>query len=594
MILAIKITWLFFLGIVGLFIQQETEIISNVQQVTEITVGNIYEVGPEKQYSSLHQVPWGGLMPGDKVLILWREESYKEKFALSRMGTKEAPIIVSGVTGPNGQLPVIDGNGATIVSQYSFYNDNRCVIKVGGARFSGSQGKGGVGNLIIENLEIRSAHENYTYFDRGEEKRYLKNASPIYVEHGDNIIIRNNILTDCGNGLFTASGSSNVTVEGNYLYNNGVINSIYEHGVYMAGDGLLFQFNYFGPLKENHSTIGNNIKTRGAGEIFRYNFIVGGNRAFDLVDGGGFVQLPSYHKTYIYGNVIVDNGQSTNSSMVHYGGDSGDTSIYRKGTLHFFNNTVLNIRPQSVNQYIFQLETNRQKLIAYNNIFYFSSNNAFLRSGGRQNGVFELKNNWLVSNWKIGIDATESAYTDITVENTVTGQSPGFVNMAEMDFRLLPESACIDAGTSLHLHVLPAYNVLYQYVKHQSGEKRPVDDVPDIGAYEFEDDVSAFDIKTIENIQCSVFPNPAFDAVTLKLEGAQNSKYFFQLFDFNGKIVQNRIFEEKEIIVHVGHLKPAVYFFKVYILEQDAEYRVNTINEIQPRHINTVKIIKSN
>lgn len=199
-----------------------------------------------------------------------------------------------------------------------------------------------------------------------------------------------------------------------------------------------------------------------------------------------------------------------------------------------------------------------------------------------------------MSNWKIGINATESAYTDITIENTVTGQSPGFVNMAEMDFRLLPESACIDAGTSLHPHVLPAHNVLYQYVKHQSGEKRPVDDVPDIGAYEFEDDVSAFDIKTIKNMQCSVFPNPAFDAVTLKLEGAQNSKYFFQLFDFNGKIVQNRIFEGKEIIVHVGHLKPAVYFLKVYILEQDTEYGVNTINEIQPRHINTVKIIKSN
>ncbi len=582
MILIIKIYLLFFWGVAGFFNQQE--------KVT----GNIYEVGPEKQYSSLHQVPWGGLMPGDKVLIYWREEPYKEKFALSRMGSEEAPITVSGVPGPEGQLPVIDGNGATIVSQYSFYNDNRCVIKVGGARFPGSQGAGGVGHLIIENLEIRSAHENYFYSDRGTEKRYSKNASSIYVEYGENIIIRNNILTDCGNGLFTASGSKNITVEGNYLYDNGVVNSIYEHGVYMAGDGLLFQFNYFGPLKENHSTIGNNIKTRGAGEIFRYNFIEGGNRAFDLVDGSEFVNKPSYHETHIYGNIIIDTGQSTNSSMVHYGGDSGDTSIYRKGTLYFFNNTVLNIRPQSPNQYIFQFETTSQKLIAHNNIFYHSSNNAFLKSGGRNNGVFELKNNWLVSNWKVGIDAVESAYTEITVENTVTGQTPGFINMAEMDFRLLPESACIDAGTSLHPDVLPEHNVLYQYLKHQSGEYRPVDDAPDIGAYEFVDEVSGIGSSIIENLKCQVYPNPVTDVLILKIEGSSNSRYYFQLFDFNGRVVQNRISEEKETVIHMGHLKPAVYFLKVYSIEENVDLKRNISAGIQTKFMNSFKIIKSN
>ncbi len=580
------------LGMAGVFSQLNTERASGFNQDLNVGEVKVYEVGPDKEYTSLHQVPWGGLMPGDKVLIFWREEPYKEKFVLSRMGTEEAPIKVSGVPGPAGQLPVIDGNGATIVSQYSFYNDDRCVIKVGGARFEGSQGKGGVGNLIIENLEIRGAHEDYTYFDRGTEKSYSKNASSIYVEYADNIIIRNNILTDCGNGLFTASGSKNVTVEGNYLYNNGVINSIYEHGVYMSGNGLLFQFNYFGPLKENHSTIGNNIKTRGAGEIFRYNFIIGGNRAFDLVDESDFVNLPTYHETHIYGNIIIDNGQSTNSSMVHYGGDSNDTSIYRKGKLYFFNNTVLNMRPQSPNQYIFQLETTSQKLIAQNNIFYFTSTNAFLKSGGRQKGVFELKNNWLVSNWKVGIDAIESAYTDITAENTVVGQSPGFVNMAEMNFRLIPESACIDAGTSLHSDVLPAHNLLYQYVKHQSAEERPVDDVPDIGAYEFNDEVSGIRMKINNNISCRIYPNPATDVVNLKVDGNDNSRYFFQLMDFNGKIVQNRIIEEKETVIQVGHLKPAVYFLQIYCITEHANLRVSSFGEMQLQLLNSVKIIK--
>ncbi len=604
MIYLIQIAILWVLGMVGIFHQLTGKVYAGTNDdfnIASLKEGVVYEVGPEKEYTSLHQVPWGGLMPGDKVLIFWREEPYKEKFALSRMGTEEAPITISGVAGPEGQLPVIDGNGATIVTEYSFWNDNRCVVKVGGARFSGSQGQGGVGNLIIENLEIRSAHEDYTYFDRGTEKTYSKNASSIYVEYGENIIIRNNILTDCGNGLFTAHGSENVVVERNYLYNNGVLNSIYEHGVYMAGNGLLFQFNYFGPLKEGSTSIGNNIKTRGAGEVIRYNFIEGGNRAFDLVDGSDFVSLPSYHETHIYGNIIVDNGQGTNSSVVHYGGDSGDTSIYRKGTLYFFNNTVLNMRPQSPNQYIFQLETTSQKLIAHNNIFYFTSNNAFLKSGGRNNGIFELKNNWLVSDWKVGIDATESAYTDITAENTVVGQSPGFVNMAEMDFRLSPESACIDAGTSLHPDVLPAHNVLYHYVKHQSTEERPVDDVPDIGAYEFADEISGIRMSENENLACQIYPNPATDNLILKVNEYNSSKYFFQLFDSNGKVVQNSIVAGKETVIHVGHLKPAVYFLKVYSIDKVSRYDsnqenrnfgINTFSGIQSRFLNSFKFIK--
>ncbi len=444
--------------------------------------GAAYEVGPGKEFNSLHQVPWGKLMPGDVVRIYWRKEPYKEKFALSRMGSKDAPITVSGVPGPEGQLPVIDGKGATVVPEYSFPNDNRCVIKVGGARFEGSQGVGGVGYLIIENLEIRSAHENYTYFDQGTEKKYSKNAATIYVEYADNIIIRNNILTDCGNGLFSASKTSNILVEGNYLYDNGVLNSIYEHNVYMSGDGLIFQYNYFGPLKKGSRSIGNNIKTRGAGEVIRYNFIEGGNRALDLVDGGNFADKPSYHETHVYGNIIVDIGQGTNPAMVHYGGDSGNFDRYRRGTLYFYNNTVVNMRPPESNQAVFQLDKIDQKVDARNNIFYFTSENAFLK--GSSNGKFELSNNWIVSHWKVGRGENEPAETEVSVQGMITGKTPGFINIDDYDFRLLPGSACIDAGGSLHSDVQSKYEVLYQYVNHQSAEKRLQDGRIDIGAYE--------------------------------------------------------------------------------------------------------------
>ncbi len=480
-----KLTGLLLTGLVVFLFQPLKEFLpesDRIKNVESISMGVEYEVGPEKEFNSLHQVPWGKLMPGDVVRIYWRKEPYKEKFALSRMGTEDAPITVSGVPGPDGQLPVIDGNGATVVPEYSFPNDNRCVIKVGGARFDGSQGVGGVGYLIIENLEIRSAHEDYTYFDRGTEKKHSKNATTIYVEYADNIIIRNNILTDCGNGLFSASNSSNVLVEGNYLYNNGVLNSIYEHNVYMAGNGMIFQFNYFGPLKTGSRSIGNNIKTRGAGEIIRYNFIEGGNRALDLVDGGRFADNPSYHETHVYGNIIVDTGQGTNPAMVHYGGDSGNYDRYRRGTLYFFNNTLVNMRPRDANQAIFQLDRMEQKVDARNNIFYFTSDNAYLK--GSSNGTFELHNNWIVSHWKLGRDENVSSEREVSVHGMIEGESPGFVNIDDLDFRLKAGSDCINAGTSLNSNVLPQHNVLYQYVKHQSGVKRPQDGNIDVGAYE--------------------------------------------------------------------------------------------------------------
>jgi len=450
---------------------------------TAITAkGTLYEVGPSKTYTSLHQVPWGKLMPGDKVLIHWKKEPYKEKFALSRMGTENAPIVVSGVPGPEGQLPVLDGKGATVVSEYSFSNDTRCVIKVGSARFEGSQPAGKVGHIIIEKLEIRSAHEDHTYFDRGTERRYSKNASPIYVEYADNIIIRNNIFTDCGNGLFTTSNCNNVLVEGNYLYDNGVLNSIYEHNVYMAGNGLIFQYNHFGPLKKGSRSIGNNIKTRGAGEVIRYNFIEGGNRALDLVDGGSFANNPAYHETHVYGNIIVDIGQGTNPAMVHYGGDSGNYDRYRRGTLYFYNNTVVNMRSPESNQAVFQLDKIDQKIDARNNIFYFTGDNAFLKGSG--NGTFELTNNWLVSHWKLSRDESESAETKVSIQGMITGKTPGFVNFDEKDFRLTSGSACINAGSSLHPKVQSKHDVLFQYVKHLSAEKRPQDEKLDLGAYE--------------------------------------------------------------------------------------------------------------
>ena len=117
--------------------------------------GITYEVGPGKSYERISDVPLGSLEAGDTVLIHWKEEPYKEKFWLRGTGTAEAPITVKGVPGPNGELPVIDGNGAVDASNDSYSVGLRALIKVGGVFHNDGHDPA---HIIIENLHLTGAY----------------------------------------------------------------------------------------------------------------------------------------------------------------------------------------------------------------------------------------------------------------------------------------------------------------------------------------------------------------------------------------------------------------------------------------------------
>ena len=170
----------------------------------------------------------------------------------------------------------------------------------------------------------------------GAQQTYTNNAAAIYVEKAENLLIRNCVLRDSGNGLFIGSGQSfasrDVQIEGNYIFDNGIEGSIYQHNNYTAAQDIVFEFNRFGPLRAG--CLGNNLKDRSAGLIVRYNWIEGGNRQLDLVDGEDSPLIrndPDYATTHVYGNVLIETEGSGNRQIIHYGGDSGNTSAYRKG-----------------------------------------------------------------------------------------------------------------------------------------------------------------------------------------------------------------------------------------------------------------------
>jgi len=433
---------------------------------------------------TIAEVPWATLQPGDTVLIYWRPTAYKEKWVICRQGTAAQPITISGVRGPNGELPVIDGNGAVTPLNLNFWSENRATIKVGGANVPADTMPK---FIVIENLEIRGAHPNYQFTDdTGAVQTYSTSASPIYIEKGENIIVRNNTITDGANGFFVASSddtvSRNILVEGNYIYGNGVSGSIFQHNNYTAAIGITFQYNRFGPLRSGAPGV--NLKDRSAGLVVRYNWIEGGNRNIDMVDGEDSIQIrnaPEYRKTFVYGNVLIKQDGGNNQS-VHYGGDSGTTADYRKGKLYFYNNTLYSIRAGTT--VVMRLSTNEETADARNNIFFntaVGTNMAMLAEAGTLN----LANNWAKTGWRNSHEGSGFTGSVSGGGTMITGTSPGFADAPAQDFRLVSNGAAVDSGTAMHADVVPANNVIRHYVKHQSSEPRPASGVIDLGAFEF-------------------------------------------------------------------------------------------------------------
>lgn len=440
-----------------------------------------YDVGPGQPLATIGQAPWATLAPGDVVRIHWQAQPYREKWVLDRRGTATQPIVVRGVPGPNGELPVVSGENATTPAPLNFWNEDRAVLKIGGSNVPEDDLPA---YLVIEGIEFRSARPPYTFVDDGGVTRtYSTNAAAIYVEKAEHLTIRGCTLRDAGNGLFVAAFdgvTQGILIEDNYILDNGIVGSGFEHNAYTAARGIVYQGNRFGPLRTGAG--GNNLKDRSAGLVVRYNWIEGGNRQLDLVDGEDsqvIVDDPRYRTTHVYGNVLVEPDGAGNSQIVHYGGDSGDETIYRKGTLHFYANTVVSRR--TGNTTLVRLSTNDERADVRNNMLFVTA------SGNRlalvdADGIVDLSHNWMKAGWV----ASHSGLSGVIHDDgtTVSSASPGFVDLAAQDYRLAAGSTAEDAGTALATAVLPSHDVVRQYTPHQATEPRFRDAPFDLGAFE--------------------------------------------------------------------------------------------------------------
>ena len=315
-----------------------------------------------------------------------------------------------------------------------------------------------------------SAKTGYTFTtDNGSSSTYASNAAAIYIEQGEHISIKNCDIHDAGNGIFSTSSSSEIVISANHIWDNGISGSIYQHNSYTESLGITFEFNHYGPLCNN--CLGNNLKDRSAGTVIRYNWIEDGNRQLDLVDSdySELINNERYQSTFVYGNLLIEHEDQGNRQIVHYGGDSGDETRYRKGTLYFYHNTIYSNRIKNT---LLRLSSNDESAELHNNIIFAED-----LSIVDESGIVSMYNNWLTTGWVYSHGTLSGS---ITNSGSIEGSDPGFVNAANSNFYLTAGSACTGSADT----VPQSHPAEWEFLAPQSGVQRT--SLNDLGAYNYE------------------------------------------------------------------------------------------------------------
>ena len=435
-----------------------------------------YEIGPGQPLSAIGQVPWESLEAGDLVRIHARPEPYAEKWVVCGKGTEGAPIRIEGVPDPLGALPVISADGATTRLELDFWNEARGLLKIGAASHPDCTPPEWI---VVQGLHLTGARDTRGFIDRtGAPQTYAQNAAALYLEAGRHVTIRGCELSDSGNGLFSSAAVEDLAVEDTFIHGNGNPGSIYEHNSYTAARGIRFQGNRYGPLCDG--CLGNNLKDRSAGTVIVANWIEGGNRQLDLVDGEddpAVVADPRYGDTFVYGNVLLEPDGAGNSQVVHFGGDSGVTAGYRP-RLWFWNNTVVSTR--SGNTTLFRLSSPAQRAEAFANVVLVTA------AGNRlalvdADGDLRYGANW----FKATPVASHSGATGTLADagGNLYGSDPGFTDLPGQDFTLAAGSPCLDAGAALPA-AAAGHPLDLQFRAPRGTDPRPAGGPYDLGAFE--------------------------------------------------------------------------------------------------------------
>jgi len=92
------------------------------------------------------------------------------------------------------------------------------------------------------------------------------------------------------------------------------------------------------------------------------------------------------------------------------------------------------------------------------------------------------------------------------------------------------------------------------------------------------------------NLSVSAYPNPTTDYLTLEVQKFELSNLYFQLYDMNGKLLQNEKITGNQTNIVMSNLVPATYFVK--IIQGNKEVHHVKSNEVGAKQFNVVKAFK--
>ena len=470
-----------------------------------------YHVGPGQAFATIGAVPWFNLQPGDTVYIHYRATPYREKLLISSRGTPSQWIRVLGVPGPGGELPVISGDGATTSTNMHYrWQAPHDIQWLGVVQIAIDADEGPLPAYIeIANLQVQDGYSNYQFTaENGATSFFNGFAACIYAKSVQHLIVRNSVMTNCGQGFYNWTGdgsgggklwwdgvAADITLRGNHFYNNGHVKSYTEHQTYTEADGVTIEYNRFGP--QRNGALGSQIKDRSAGTVIRYNYIEQSRAGWDidLVESQESYAVlgpkASYKQAFVYGNIIVNKGVYE-PSMIHWNEDHQNgtegRATFAGAKLFFYNNTVLTVANRADMGFAASFSVFNTTYGGYdcppgappgvidvrNNIFAVLPRTAGspipqLKFGYCSTQKFDFGKNWVSPGWATGTSGTVTGAANIV---SPAGNLPGFVDVNANDLHLVAGSSATRIGgalapevttNSLGVALLPNQ----QYVYHQ-------------------------------------------------------------------------------------------------------------------------------
>jgi hypothetical protein len=451
----------------------------------------VYAVGPGQAYADLWQVPWDGLSAGDEVHVYWQPQAYHSKIDINTSG-----IAIIGISGPNGQRPVLDGNGAQENPSASYYTDD--IATEGLITVAPAVWDGVVTDVRIQGLELENANQDSYFYDaNGEHQWYQGAGAGVAMYQAQNVTIKDCSIHDNGNGIFGKSNGweggdlVNIQVIGNDIWGNGVVGNNHQHNTYIEGWYTLYEFNHYGQLRGGAGGVG--LKDRSVAPVIAYNYFEGGAYVLDLVDpddgASDMVGDPSFGPEWVYGNVLVNPDGNNTHTIVHFGFDQLDADAQK--TLYFYHNTVVNYNSYPDGHYF----TYVLKIDGGGTAYVFDNVLASLSPKGEWSGDFYLATYQydrgtvyagvnLAPSWMQPGEDTLFGW-----QNLILVDDPGFVSALGGDFRLVAGSPGLRAARGIFCADgfvdevgLPSVDYQYNFAARAGWIGRPA--ATNLGAWE--------------------------------------------------------------------------------------------------------------